>query len=320
MKKIRIFYTADIHGSERVFLKMLRSIKLYKPDIIIVGGDLSGKMLVPIIDNKDSTYKGRFLGEEFTVRSGEELENYLMRIRASGYYPYIAGETEIKRLGEDKDFLNKVFEKVIIDTLRKWFSMAEERLSKSKIKLFIMPGNDDLHVVDNVLEEFESEFIVNPDGKIVRINGMYELLSLGVSNMTPWQCPRDTEEDEIVRMINELAEEIENMEYAIFNIHVPPYGTTIDLAPKLDENLKPILNPGGGYEMDHVGSVAVREAILKYQPFMGLHGHVHEARGVCKLGRTLCFNPGSEYTEGILRGVLIEVYKSKVKDYLLVQG
>ena len=47
---------------------------------------------------------------------------------------------------------------------------------------------------------------------------------------------------------------------------------------------------------------------------------MHEARGVDKIGRTLCINPGSEYTEGVLRGALIVVDKGKVKDYLLVQG
>ena len=52
----------------------------------------------------------------------------------------------------------------------------------------------------------------------------------------------------------------------------------------------------------------------------GIHGHIHESRGTFKLGKTLCINPGSEYTEGILRGSLIELRGGKVRSQQLTAG
>ena len=72
--------------------------------------------------------------------------------------------------------------------------------------------------------------------------------------------------------------------------------------------------------MMSAGSTAVRTAIEKNQPVVGLHGHIHESRGFVKIGRTLCLNPGSEYTEGILRGVIVELEGKGVKNYLLTVG
>jgi len=73
-------------------------------------------------------------------------------------------------------------------------------------------------------------------------------------------------------------------------------------------------------EMTSAGSSACREAIMRYQPLLGLHGHIHESRGVAVLGRTICANPGSEYTEGVLRGFLCELDGDKVRSYLLTSG
>jgi Icc-related predicted phosphoesterase len=76
----------------------------------------------------------------------------------------------------------------------------------------------------------------------------------------------------------------------------------------------------GGVDMHPVGSTACRAAIESHQPLLGLHGHLHESRGTYKLGRTLCLNPGSEYTEGVLRGSLIEIRKGKVKSQQFTAG
>ena len=103
-------------------------------------------------------------------------------------------------------------------------------------------------------------------------------------------------------------------------MHVPPYDSGIDSAPELDENMRPKLGPGGQVMITPVGSTAVRKAIESYQPMLSLHGHVHEARGFVKIGKTLCLNPGSEYLEGILRGVLIQIDKGKVRDFIFTSG
>jgi Icc-related predicted phosphoesterase len=73
--------------------------------------------------------------------------------------------------------------------------------------------------------------------------------------------------------------------------------------------------------MQPVGSLAVREAIERHQPLMGLHGHVHDSCGRAKIGRTVCFNPGSSYQQGVLQGVLVRVDQRRgVRDYTLTTG
>ena len=127
------------------------------------------------------------------------------------------------------------------------------------------------------------------------------------------------DEDVLAKKISDMADKVRNMKSAVFNIHVPPIDTPIDKAPRIDENLR-IVVKAGNVEMISAGSTACRAAIMKYQPLLGLHGHIHESRGIVKLGRTMCANPGSEYTEGILRGFLADLDGDKVKSYLLTSG
>jgi Icc-related predicted phosphoesterase len=73
--------------------------------------------------------------------------------------------------------------------------------------------------------------------------------------------------------------------------------------------------------MKPVGSTAVREAITRYQPLLSVHGHIHESKGVAKLGRTLAVNPGSSYSDGVLQAAVLELNpkNGKIK-YVLVNG
>jgi Icc-related predicted phosphoesterase len=54
---------------------------------------------------------------------------------------------------------------------------------------------------------------------------------------------------------------------------------------------------------------------------LALHGHIHESRGEARLGRCLSLNPGSEYSDGVLRGVIVTLSKKKgIRGYQLVSG
>ena len=105
----------------------------------------------------------------------------------------------------------------------------------------------------------------------------------------------------------------------MFNFHVPPYDTGLDEAPVLDEELvvQPAGRPG---EARAVGSDAVRAAIERWQPFVSLHGHVHESAGFRRIGRTLAVNPGSDYGTGALNGALLTLSGDKLKAHQLVRG
>jgi len=314
---LRIFFASDVHGSEVCFRKFVNAGKVYKADVLILGGDITGKMIIPISQQKPGTYTADFSSRTWSIRNNGELENFMKMVRNSGYYPYLTSETELSELSTDRDKVNKLFSELMLETVRRWVKIAEERLRGTGISCYITPGNDDRFIIDNALSE--SDYVVNPEGKVVSIAERHEMISTGFSNVTPWKTQRELSEGELEEKIENMATKVKNMETCIFNLHCPPFDTLIDRAPQLDETLK-VVTRSGEKVMISVGSLAARNAIKKYQPLLGLHGHIHESRGVEKLGRTLCLNPGSEYNEGILRGVIINLENWAVKNYLFTSG
>jgi Icc-related predicted phosphoesterase len=308
----RILFVTDVHGSEYVFRKFLNAIPIYKADVGILLGDLSGKLLVPIVKNPDNTYVSTFFGGTYKFKE-KELDDVKKRISIAGYYPIIVTKEELDEIERNPELKDRLFVENIKARLRSWIKLAEERLKGKNVKIFISAGNDDPLEIEEVLNE--SDFVINVGMKKVWVDEHHEMITLPYSNPTPWNTPREVPEEKLEEMIEDLVKKIENMENAIFNFHVPPYDSGLDLAPKLSKDLTPSVS-----EMIPVGSVAVRKAIEKYQPMMGLHGHIHESKGFCNIGRTICFNPGSEYGEGILKGVLIDIERGKVKGYSFVSG
>jgi hypothetical protein len=213
--------------------------------------------------------------------------------------------------------VDELFSKLMLETSRRWLDFAEERLRDSSIRCFITPGNDDRAIIDQIFKE--SKNIVNPEGKVIELQG-YEFISTGYTNPTPWNTAREVTETELSQKIMSMVKLVREMKTCIFNFHSPPYDSGIDDAMKLDEELRPVPGPGGQPLMVPVGSKSVRDAIEKFQPLLGLHGHIHESRGVVKLGRTLCVNPGSEYNIGLLRAAIVDLEEGKVKNYQLVAG
>jgi Icc-related predicted phosphoesterase len=275
-------------------------------------------MLVPLVKQTDGTYSVRFMGANYVFRAGGELDSLEKRIRDAGYYPYRTDNEEVRLLSADPTRLDKIFDQLMRESIKKWLMVANERLKGTGIKCFISAGNDDNYSIDPILKE--SDYVVYPEGKIVSIDERHEMISCGYSNITPWRCPRDIPEEELLKKIDDMALKVKTMDNCIFNLHCPPYGTTIDLAPKLDEEMRPIITPGGSPLTIPVGSKAVRQAIERYQPQLGLHGHIHESKGTFKIGRTLCINPGSEYTEGILKGFIVDLTEKGIADYMFTAG
>ena len=317
MTRVRLFYTSDLHGADKCFGKFINAAKIYKADALIIGGDLTGKQIIPIIRKPDKTYQVTFLGETMNLKNEAELEKAKKRISSIGYYIHVADQSEMDALHENEAKLQETFGQKMREMIAKWVELAEQKLKGTPVKLYMMPGNDDDKSIDPLLEGHEA--VVNPNEKVVDVRG-HEMLSLGYANMTPWRCPRDVTEEELGKMLEGLTSQVKSMDGAIFNLHAPPYNTNIDLAPELDENFRPKAAGGGGVIMTNVGSTSVRKAIETYQPMLTMHGHIHDSRGMCNVGRTLCLNPGSEYIDGILRGAIVDVDENKVKDYLFTSG
>lgn len=317
MAKLRLFFSTDIHGSDICFRKFINSAEFYKAQVIILGGDITGKALIPIF-RKGSRYEAMLWGKKHELNNEDKLRAFNRRIRNSGYYTYITNEEEWRELVNKPKEMEKIFNEIIRTSVREWIEYADRKLRNKRVMCLIQPGNDDSYIIDDILNS--SSTIVNPNERVLELSSSLKVLSLGYSNITPWKCPRDIPEEELKEKIEKLMQNVDSSDTLIFNIHVPPFGTGIDEAPELDENMRPKIGPGGVILTKPVGSIAVREAILKYQPLLGLHGHIHEAKGFGKLGRTLCINPGSEYQEGILRGVLIQLSGNKIRDFIFTSG
>jgi Icc-related predicted phosphoesterase len=316
LARTKIFFVTDVHGSDRCFRKFINAGKFYGANVLILGGDITGKMIVPIVKQPDGTFECEYGGVNYTKSSGE-LENVIQNIKDSGYYPYITNRNEVEELSAKPDLVTNLFKALMRQRIEEWTKLAGERLNGSGITCYISPGNDDFFEIDEVLDR--AGFVVNPEGKVVDIDGEHEMITLGFANHTPWNSPREVDEEILRKKIDGMANKVKDMNTTIFNIHVPPIGTPIDQAPKLDETLKPVIS-GGSIAMISAGSTAVRESIEKYQPLIGMHGHIHESRGMVKIGRTICFNPGSEYNSGVLRGLLCDLDRDSVKSYLLTSG
>lgn len=298
-------------------MKFVNAAKHYNADVIILGGDITGKIMVPIIKREEGTYIAEYKGQLQELSGESQLSDLLKNIRYSGQYPFMTTRSEYEELANDKSKMDAVFSKVMAENVERWVKIAEERLRGSKTKCLISPGNDDRYEIDPILSS--SDVVINPEGRVVMIDDRHEMITLGYTNVTPWNAPRDIDDEELGKKIEDLASKINNVKDSIFNLHCPPYDSSLDTAPLLRADLRPVVS-GGAIVNVPVGSKTVRRSIETHQPLLGLHGHIHEAKGVSKIGRTLCVNPGSEYAEGILSGAVVDLDEKGIKGYVLTSG
>jgi Icc-related predicted phosphoesterase len=313
--ELAIFFATDLHGSNVCFKKFINAGKFYGASVLILGGDVTGKMMVPIARQKDGSYLASSAGKELRLE-GEEAAALEQQVADMGFYPKVMSEEEFQELRDDPEGQEALFHELIRKRLEEWIEYARPRLAEQGVKCFAAPGNDDAFFIDELLAD--SDAIELLEGRVVEVDGI-EMLTTGWSNETPWKTERETSESELRTMIMEMIDRLERPENAIFNIHVPPHATALDQCPKLDENLRPV-SSGGNPVMTSAGSTAVRELIEAHQPLLGLHGHIHEGRGIARIDRTVCVNPGSNYSEGVLNGSLIRLRQGEVRDVHLTQG
>ena len=295
-----LFFASDLHGSDKCFRKFLRAREFYGVDALVLGGDLTGKVMVPIVDSGGNEFTADFMDRRVSVTGGKELEDLERSIRFNGYYVHHCGAEEVQRLSGDDDFQAEVFNGVMRADLVRWMKEAEARFADDPVPITGIPGNDDHDYVSEVLSEAKA--IENGEDGIVEL-GPFQVLSCGYSNPTPWNSPREVSETELEEKLDAAAQGLEPGRPTVFNVHVPPFNTGLDMAPELDPDMK--IRGGAAANMTAVGSTAVKAAIEKYQPVVSLHGHVHESRGSARLNQTVALNPGSEYNAGVLRGVIV---------------
>ena len=300
-RSLRIFFATDVHGSDRCFRKFLAAATAYDADILLLGGDVAGKGLIPIRTAGPDSLCAEVHGVPVTV-AGEDEHRLRDEINRGGFYGVRMDDAEMARMREDTTYADDVFRKEITAQIHRWCDLAEARLS-SDVRCIITPGNDDPSEVDVVLNA--APRIECPERRLCDL-GPVLLASLGDVTPTPWNTEREYSEEELAKRISEMLDAVPSGCRVAVNFHCPPYGSGLDVAPELDENLRQVIR-GGRPSVIPVGSKAVREAIKQYQPVVGLHGHIHESHGAQKIGGTLCLNPGSDYSSDVLRGALVDL-------------
>ena len=304
-----------MHGSEGVWRKFLNASAMLKVDLAVCGGDLTGKMIVPVVERKDGKYAYYHLKKTRIIDS-TELEKAMKDIRGIGYYPYQTNESTYEEMTKNPQKVDEVFHEVMTSTIKNWLDLIPQKVP-SETRVVVCPGNDDRPPVDDIVNSHKH--VINGEGKVIEVDDSHEMISCGWVNPSPWKTTREEEDDKLEERLERYISQLKNVESAVFNFHAPPYQTKLDEAPLLDKNLNPVIH-GGSVVMVSVGSKAVKKMIEKYQPFLGLHGHIHEASGSLKIGKTYCVNPGSEYAEGILRAFLIEFKRNQITKLQRIEG
>jgi Icc-related predicted phosphoesterase len=314
---VRLFYVTDVHGSEKCFLKFLNAWKYYPVQILLMGGDVTGKGMVPVVRDAQGHYKATLIGEEYDLTLESEVQALEKDIRFNGFYPYRTTPEEVTRLENDKVYRKQLFNQLIVQQMERWEQLAEDRLKGNGIACYIIPGNDDIFDIDTVLNQGHA--MQNVDGRVVEIAPGWSMLGAGFSNHTPWHGPREYDEQEIASRIDQMIAQAPRENKLIFNFHCPPYNSGIDTVQLVDENFRPRFQ-GINPLLAPAGSPAVRQALERYHPALGLHGHIHEGKGVFKHKGTLAINPGSEYTSGVLKGVVVALGDSKIEAHMFTEA
>ncbi|HXJ64572.1 MAG TPA: metallophosphoesterase [Actinomycetota bacterium] len=312
---MKIFFVTDIHGSEICWRKFLNAGPFYGADVVIVGGDVTGKAMVPIVE-RGGHWEASLQDQHERLDTEEDVRAFEVRVQNRGYYPIRVSDEEYRHMQEDEDAVDKRFKEVMLEGTERWIAMADDKLKGKVHRVVVCPANDDMFEIDPVLQ---SGHVVEFGGEApLELEG-YEMVSFGWTNPTPWDTFRELPEEQLGERVDEIVAQVTDPGRTIFNFHAPPHGTGIDEAPALNADMSYM---AGGRALRPVGSTSIRAAIQRVQPLLSLHGHIHESKGALRMGSTLVLNPGSSYEEGVLQGAIVTIddRKRKVKSYQLVNG
>lgn len=316
-EEVKIFFASDLHGSTICFKKFVNSAKFYGADVLVLGGDLTGKAVIPIAEQMDGTFISFLHGETLTLKTKAEVDDFIKRNANMGFYPTVMSEAEFQRISGDQAAQDALFKKLVLERVSEWAAFAAAKLKGTDIPLVAIPGNDDFHEIDDILTS--APHFDFHEMQVCDFKGGYQMLFCGGSTPTPWDTEREYTEDQYVTRFGELIPQVADMSRCIFNVHVPPHGTTLDTCAKLDSNMQVVYEMGLPAQM-HAGSTTLLQVIKEHQPLLGLHGHIHEGRASINIGKTVCINPGSVYPEGILQGAVVTLQNGEVKSVNLTQG
>lgn len=312
---MKLYFATDVHGSEICWKKFINAAKFYEVDVLILGGDMTGKAIVPIIAQGGDKYKVTLLEQESILEGQDAVDKMVATIQNRGYYPYVTTPDEVNDISSNRGKADALFMDIVLATVNRWMEYADEKLAGTGIRCYVCPGNDDVFEVDAAIAASKS--VRGVEGQVIELDEHHEMVSSGWTNPTPWDTHREEPDEMLLERIEAVIAKAKDPSKAVFNLHAPPYGSGLDEAPELTKDLRPAY---AGRSLVSVGSKSVLAVIDKYQPLLGLHGHIHEGKGTRKYKKTLCINPGSMYEQGVLHGAVVELKPNKVGNYVLTTG
>ena len=318
----RIFFASDVHGSEATFRKFVNSARFYEADALVFGGDLMGKAMVPVVEEANGTHRAELHGLVHTLEGAEAVLALTRSVETAGFYWLQMDREEYRALQEDPDAVDRLFVRLARERLAAWVGFAEERLAGSSVRCFLTGGNDDMPEVLTVLDEAPQDHVVSCEHRVVDLDEVHTMITVGYSTPTPWDTPREVSEEDLAQFIDDATSGVPDTGRCVFNVHVPPLDSGLDRCLKLDAStdLPSVVKDAGRPVYFGAGSRSVREAIQRYQPVLSLHGHIHESPGQIRYGRTRSFNPGSEYMRGVLSGLIVSIRDGELVGYQHTTG
>ena len=265
------FFATDLHGRKDRYVKLFDCIDKERPIAVFLGGDL----LPP----------------------------------------------ECKALLKDKRFPVGDF---VSDFFKKHLKKLKDRLKEAFPQIFLILGNDDVRIKERSFVQGGTEGYWHYVHEKKVAFGEFTVYGYTYVPPTPFRL-KDWEKYDVGQFVDpnctspekglhsipvdknsmkysSIQKDLEtltagdNLEKSIFLFHSPPYRTNLDRAA-LD-----------GKKVDHVqldvhcGSIAIRRFIESRQPFLTLHGHIHESSGITgswkdQIGKTLCFSAAHDGPE-----------------------
>ena len=301
MAKTLIYFVSDLHGSSVCFRKFINASRVYKPSVMVLGGDLAGKAIQSIVRQPNGLWKCTFIGTDYELDDGPDLVALEKLIADHGYYPYRAEPGELEAM-EAEGKLDELFLRLMRERLTEWLQIANERLRPLNLPLYLMLGNDDPPPLKQLL--IDAPWGTHAEGEVLWIDDEHEMISWGFPNTTPWHTYREQTEDQLGGLSPGSPKA--DATRPIFNVHAPPYDTQLDDAPKLDATFRaghprPGGDDAGGQHRGAPGGARPPAAARPARP------HPRSSSGVRRLGRSMVLNPGSDYSTGALNGALVTI-------------
>jgi Icc-related predicted phosphoesterase len=317
----RLFFAADLHGSQPTFRKFLGAAAFYETDALVFGGDLMGKALVPIV-RSNGVFRAHFQGRDHEFDE-DGLAEFTRSVELPGFYWHVFEPDEYEAVKDDELAQLGWFHRLASERLAEWISLAEQRLAGTGVRMYLTGGNDDEPAMLEVLDRHDGPNVIACEDRVVELDDEHTMITVGLSTVTPWDTPREASEEVIAAAIERSASSVHDVGRCVFNLHCPPKDTPIDTCLKLEKRPGELPKPireGGRFVTTGGGSAAVREAVGRYQPLVALHGHIHESAGRFRINRTQCFNPGSEYVQGTLNGWIVALKGGRLSGYQHTAG